>query len=95
VSQVNENCTPAAYLYGGTIRVTSWPIGADGSFNISWTSTGTVGPSAGNFQTTVQGRFNGTIAAGTLRMNTTYTDMSGTYHTCDSDPVSWTAALTG
>jgi hypothetical protein len=95
VSQVNENCTPAAYLYGGTLQVASWPISVDGSFTISWSGAGTVGPSASNFQATIQGRFNGSIAAGTLRTSTSYTDSGGTYHTCGSDLVSWTAALVG
>jgi len=97
VAQVNQSCTPSVNLYGGTISLGSYviPILADGSFTLSYSTPGTVGPWAANSQISIQGRFNSSIAAGTLKVDTQFTSGEGTHYGCTSGTVSWTATPSG
>jgi hypothetical protein len=94
--QINQSCTPGAYLYGGRWNLGSSgvSINADGSFKIEFDFNGTVGtdPSTGHFA--VDGHFNGATAQGTFTERTNFTH-DGVSYSCSSGQQTWTASKTG
>jgi hypothetical protein len=92
--QVNESCDPPFYIYGNYTTVGQAAINPDLSFRVEWSAPGSVGSAAARFHKVIEGHFNGAIAAGNLKIDTTFIWTDGTYYTCSSGPVSWTATLT-
>ena len=93
--QINEGCTPTAYIYGGNIRGASAPLSSDGSFAIGGPYSGKFSdgtPYSGQFNMT--GHLSGSTASGTISDSLNFTS-SGTAYSCGSGVQTWTATRTG
>jgi hypothetical protein len=93
--QVNQGCTPTAYISGGGLRGSSAGILTDGTFAIDIAEQGTFSdgvPYTGSFK--LSGRFGGTTATGTLAATLNFTD-NGTTYFCGSGQQTWTATRSG
>jgi hypothetical protein len=92
--QVNQSCTPPFNIWGNYTTATRAPISSDGSFHIEWSGPGAVGGQPANYHTTIDGHFSGSLAAGTLKIESSFTGSDGIFRTCTSGLVTWTASKT-
>jgi hypothetical protein len=93
--QINEGCTPTAYIYGGNIRGASAPVSSDGAFVLDGPYQGKFNDGtsySGHFNLT--GHFSGTTATGTISDSLNFTS-NGTAYSCGSGQQTWTATRTG
>jgi hypothetical protein len=94
--QINQSCTPPANIFGNELDFRGYgvPIRSDSSFAVDDTYSSFVGSEAATSHLTITGHFNGSIAAGSFQLDTTFAD-AGTTYRCTSNQQSWTAAKTG
>lgn len=93
--QINESCTPPAYLSGGNLAIRGpVAVARDGSFALSTTIATTIGGSPATDVVTISGRIAGGSAAGAYRVETSFTLANGTSYACSSGDQTWTAVRT-
>lgn len=89
--QINESCSPPAYLSGGNFRLRGpYPVATDGSFTINATLTGTVGGAPYTGKVTITGKVSGGAASGTYREDDSFT-YAGTPYSCTTGDQTWNA----
>lgn len=94
---VNGSCNPQFDLFGGQLNIPQWPINGDGSFNVTWSYTGTLTSNSGgsapyNATTVFTGHVQGASASGTLREDSNF-DLYSVGYVCSSGLLTWTATL--
>jgi hypothetical protein len=88
---LREDCDGPLYVYGTLdFGMTSFPIGADGSFRYSTTYNETVGDTPATLSFEVTGQLSGITAAGTV-LGTSEFDYQGRHWKCTSTRRTWTA----
>lgn len=91
--QINESCTPNAYLSGGNLNGFYGTIGAGGGFSIKRSGTSVVGGASSTYTVAIGGRFSGGIASGTIVVTSTFT-YDSTPYSCTSNNQTWYATRT-